>query len=36
MPPRFKWRDPAEIYVPLAVKYAPNNFYRPTSSCGLA
>jgi predicted permease len=27
MPPRFKWRDPAEIYMPLAVKYAPNVYY---------
>ena len=27
MPPRFKWRDPAEIYMPLAVKYQPNVYY---------
>jgi predicted permease len=27
MPPRFKWRDPAEIYMPLAVKYEPNRYY---------
>ena len=27
MPPRFKWRDPAEIYLPLHIKYEPNNFY---------
>ena len=29
MPPRFKWRDPAEIYMPLAAKYAPNIYYSP-------
>ena len=27
MPPRFKWRDPAEIYLPLQIKYEPNNYY---------
>jgi len=27
MPPRFKWRDPAEIYMPLAVKYQANEYY---------
>jgi predicted permease len=27
MPPRFKWRDPAEIYMPLAVKYEPDVYY---------
>jgi hypothetical protein len=29
MPPRFKWRDPAEIYMPLAAKYTPNTYYSP-------
>jgi putative ABC transport system permease protein len=27
MPPRFRWRDPAQIYMPLAVRNEPNVFY---------
>lgn len=27
MPPRFKWRDPAEVYMPLAMKDQPNTYY---------